>query len=104
MYFQSDYAEILGLKLTRGVPIQVTPAGGGTIDAYGHTVIMEVLDQRVESVVYFTDHSGFRRNVLGRQGVAASFQIRTDPLRVQALPGIAPNAKPLAVATGLLEW
>lgn len=66
--FQSEYAEILGLELKTGEQLQFSAAGGGTIDAYGHTVILEVLDQRVESVVYFTDHPGFRRNVLGRQG------------------------------------
>jgi hypothetical protein len=66
--FQSEYAEILGLQLTEGTLIRLTPAGGGTINAYGHTVIVEALERRVESIVYFTDHSGFRRNVLGRQG------------------------------------
>jgi hypothetical protein len=66
--FQSDYAEFLGLELARGIPIQVIPAGGGVIEAFGHTVNLEVLEQRVESVVYFTNHPGYRRNVLGRQG------------------------------------
>jgi hypothetical protein len=66
--FQSEYAEILGLDLRAGELLQFSAAGGGTIDAYGHTVIVEVLEQRVESVVYFTEHPGFRRNVLGRQG------------------------------------
>jgi hypothetical protein len=66
--FQSEYAEILGLELRAGEWLQFSPAGGGTIDAWGHSVVVEVLDQRVESVVYFTDHPGFRRNVLGRQG------------------------------------
>ena len=42
--FQSDYAGFWDCKLTRGIPIQVTPAGDGTIDAYGHTVSMEVLE------------------------------------------------------------
>jgi len=66
--FQSEYAEILGLELRVGLPLQFSVAGGAIIEAYGHTVIVEVLDRRVESVVYFTDHPGFRRNVLGRQG------------------------------------
>lgn len=66
--FQSGYAEILDLDLRAGEPLRLSAADGGTIEAWGHTVIIEVLDQRVESVVYFTDHPGFRRNVLGRQG------------------------------------
>ena len=36
--------------------------------AYGHTLSVKVLDQRVDSLVYFTDDPQFRRNVLGRQG------------------------------------
>jgi hypothetical protein len=66
--FQSGYAEILGLDLRAGEPLRLSAADGGTIEAWGHTVLIEVLDQRVESAVYFTDHPGFRRNVLGRQG------------------------------------
>jgi Aspartyl protease len=66
--FQSEYADILGLELRAGEQLIFSGAGGGRIEGYGHTVTIEVLDQRVESVVFFTDHPGFRRNVLGRQG------------------------------------
>ena len=66
--FQGDYAELLGLTLTDGFPMRFSPAGGGTITAFGHQVTIKVFDYTVDSVVFFTDHSGFKRNVLGRQG------------------------------------
>lgn len=73
--FQGSYAELLGMELTRGMPLSLTTGDGGIINAYGHEVTIEVLDQRVESVVYFTDHPGFRRNVLGRQGWLHHFKL-----------------------------
>lgn len=73
--FQSDYADALGLDLHRGVPLSFAPAGGGSIDAYGHEVTMKVLGQTVNSVVYFTEDPGFRRNVLGRQGWFHHFRV-----------------------------
>jgi len=66
--FQSDYADLLGLTLTERIPKNFSPAGGGSIIAYGHQVTIKVLDHTVESIVYFTDHPQFTRNVLGRQG------------------------------------
>jgi len=66
--FQSGYADILGLDLRAGESLRLSAADGGTIEAWGHTVMIQFLDQRVESIVYFTDHPGFHRNVLGRQG------------------------------------
>jgi len=66
--FRSDYADLLGLTLTDRVPRHFSPAGGGRITAYGHEVTMTVLEHTVDSLVFFTDHPGFTRNVLGRQG------------------------------------
>lgn len=66
--FRSEYAELIGLNLTDGVPMRFSPAGGGSIDAYGHTVNLTVLGHSVESLVYFTDRPQFTRNVLGRLG------------------------------------
>jgi hypothetical protein len=66
--FQSAYADMLGLTLRDGVPLRLSPAGGGTIEAYGHEVTVTVLGKTVSSMVYFTDHYQFRRNVLGRRG------------------------------------
>lgn len=73
--FQSDYAELLGLTLADGIPKNFSPAGGGTITAYGHQVTIKVLDHAVESIVYFTDHPQFKRNVLGRKGWLHHFKL-----------------------------
>jgi len=73
--FQGEYAEILGLTLTDGIPLQLSPAGGGTIGAYGHEVTVTVLDKTVSSLVYFTNHYQFRRNVLGRRGWLDLFRL-----------------------------
>jgi hypothetical protein len=73
--FQSDYAELLGLTLIDGVPKSFSTAGGGTISAYGHQVTIKVLDHAVESIVYFTDHPQFKRNVLGGKGWLHHFKL-----------------------------
>jgi hypothetical protein len=62
--FRSEYAELLGLTLTDGVPLRFSTAGGGVIDAYGHTITIKVLRQAVSSLVYFTDHPQFRREAV----------------------------------------
>jgi hypothetical protein len=66
--FRAEYAEQLGLELHEGTTLTMSAADGGEITAYGHSVRVAVLDHSVESVVYFTDHPRFRRNVLGRDG------------------------------------
>ena len=66
--FQSVWAELLGLTLQDGIHKSFSPAGGGSISAFGHDVTLRVLGKTVSSMVYFTDHPQFRRNVLGREG------------------------------------
>ena len=66
--FQSEYADLLGLNLEQGSRLEFSPAGGGSIIGFGHQVKLTVLGESVESMVYFTSHPGFTRNVLGRQG------------------------------------
>lgn len=66
--FQADYADLIGLNLEDGELKQFSPAGGGSIRAYGHYVNLTVLGCSVDSLVYFTDHPQFTRNVLGRHG------------------------------------
>jgi hypothetical protein len=73
--FQGDYAELLGLTLTDGFPKYFYPAGGGSITAFGHHVTIKVFDYAVDSMVFFTDHPEFTRNVLGRQGWLHHFKV-----------------------------
>jgi hypothetical protein len=73
--FQREYAELLGLTLTDGILQRFSPAGGGTITAYGHEVTIKFLDHSVESMVYFAEDPLFARNVLGRQGWLHYFKL-----------------------------
>ena len=66
--FKSDYAEGLGLILANGRPQKFSTPSGEAIVGYGHEVTMIVLGHSIDTTVYFTDHPGFKRDVLGRQG------------------------------------
>jgi len=73
--FQSHWAELLGLTLSDGEPLKFSVADGGVLIAYGHSLNVRVLGMSVSSIVYFTDHPNFRRNVLGRQGWLHHFKL-----------------------------
>ncbi len=73
--FQAEYAQCLGVNLREGVTKRFSVSDGGAIVAFGHEVNLTVLGHTVTSVVYFTEHEGFRRNVLGRQGWFHHFRI-----------------------------
>jgi hypothetical protein len=66
--FQSEYAEQLGFSLREGQEVRFSGAGGDIHSGFGHPVTITVLGYSVDSMVYFTDHQGFSRNVLGREG------------------------------------
>jgi hypothetical protein len=57
----------LGLAVEHGAPIALTSIGG-SVDAFGHDVILQTGDLEFESRVYFAKYPGLPRNVLGRQG------------------------------------
>ena len=73
--FIGDYADLLGLDLRDGKPLTFNTPNGGEIVAYGHEVTIKVLNHTVESMVYFADDPGFKRNVLGRQGWLHHFRL-----------------------------
>ena len=79
--FQSDYADLLGLTLTDGIPLRFSAAGGGAIEAYGHEVTVTVLGRTGSAFVYFTAHYGFSRNVLGRKGWLDRFKLGIEHYR-----------------------
>lgn len=66
--FNGQYAELIGLTVNSGEKKNFSTPDGGTIVGYGHEISMIVLGHTVSSIVYFTNHVGFQRNVLGRQG------------------------------------
>lgn len=85
--FQAEYAEQLGLNLQQGHRKTFSAAGVEQIVAYGHEVTLTVLGHSVNSMVYFTDHPGFARNVLGRQGWLHHFKFGLIHYRQQLYLG-----------------
>jgi hypothetical protein len=48
--------------------LEVLGTATGTFKAYGHSVTLSVLGNSFDVMVYFAEHEGFGRNVLGRRG------------------------------------
>ncbi len=65
--FRHEHAAALGLQLEQGMPI-VLAGLGGSIEAFGHEIILQTGDIAFQSIVYFAKHPGLTRNLLGRQG------------------------------------
>ena len=57
----------LGLPVEQGTPI-VLSIISGSVDAFGHDVVLQTGALAFESRVYFAKYPGLPRNVLGRQG------------------------------------
>ena len=57
----------LGLVVEQGAAI-VLSSIGGSVDAFGHDVIVQTGRLAFESRVYFAKYPGLPRNVLGREG------------------------------------
>lgn len=66
-FFDSSYAELLGLELQQGIPKTIATPTGHSFQAYGHTLSLTTFGFTFdEAIVYFAE--GLRRNVLGRRG------------------------------------
>lgn len=65
--FERGWGEALGLNIESGSALRFSTATG-SFDAYGHALTIETLGREFDAVVYFAEHEGFRRNVLGRRG------------------------------------
>src|SRR5262249_40352091 len=61
--FQRDYGDALDLDVLSGQPITFGSAGG-PFNAWGHYVVIRTFDFEHESLVFFSDSYGFRRNLL----------------------------------------
>ena len=71
---QPDYADLLELDLTAGVPQKLRTATG-TFYAYGHEVIVSVFDLSWHATVYFAESENFPVNVVGRIGFLDQLRI-----------------------------
>jgi predicted aspartyl protease len=65
--FAREHGEMLRLDVEAGDPKTFWTAAG-RIKAFGHLVSLEVLDIEFESVVYFFEDEGIKKNLLGRAG------------------------------------
>lgn len=57
----------LGISIEQGIPIRLDGLTG-TLEAYGHEVILQTGDIAFQSLVYFAKYPGLQRNLLGRHG------------------------------------
>lgn len=64
--FSREIGEDLGLAVEDGIPICLDSLGG-TLEAFGHEVLLQTCDWAFTSFVYFSRYP-VRRNLLGRQG------------------------------------
>jgi predicted aspartyl protease len=65
--FSLEVAEELGIDVESGFSFALG-GFGGSLEAFGHEVVLQTGDIAFESVVYFVNFPGLPRNLLGRQG------------------------------------
>lgn len=65
--FSREIAEDLGLRVEEGIPLRLDTLGG-SLESFGHEIILQSYDIAFYSTVYFAKAPGLRRNLLGRQG------------------------------------
>jgi hypothetical protein len=65
--FRREQGEMLGLEIENGHRIMLEGIAG-TLVAYGHSVTVHTLGLEFDSIVYFAESYGLRRNLLGREG------------------------------------
>ena len=65
--FQRAVGEALEIPIENGVKKRLETLTG-VLTAYGHEVVLEVLGLKSQTVVYFAESDGVKRNLLGRQG------------------------------------
>jgi predicted aspartyl protease len=66
-FFQRELADRLRIEVEDGYPIRLGTLAG-TITAYAHTVELDTLGIRFESLVLFTSAYETTRSILGRRG------------------------------------
>ncbi|MGH9802765.1 MAG: hypothetical protein ACRD82_20550, partial [Blastocatellia bacterium] len=64
--FSREIGEDLGLIVEDGIPLDLDSLGG-SLEAFGHEVLLQTCDLAFTSFVYFSKYP-VRRNLLGRQG------------------------------------
>jgi 8-oxo-dGTP pyrophosphatase MutT (NUDIX family) len=65
--FKRELGEELGIDIESGYPRELDTLAG-SLFSYGHTVVLHTLGLEFDSVLYFAESYGLRRNLLGREG------------------------------------
>lgn len=65
--FQREVGETLGLDIEAGLPTRFSTLTG-PLPAFGHEVTMQVVGLTYQTTVYFAEHYGLPRNLLGKFG------------------------------------
>ncbi|MBI4906901.1 MAG: hypothetical protein HY820_24950 [Acidobacteria bacterium] len=65
--FDRVHGELLGINVESGEPRRFRTATG-TIEAFGHVVILNVLGLAFQSMVFFFADERLKKNLLGRRG------------------------------------
>ena len=65
--FMNEVGVTLGIPIETGI-YQRLSGLTGSLEAYGHEVILQIGDIQFPGLVYFAKYPGLERNLLGRQG------------------------------------
>lgn len=65
--FRYEAGAALGISVHDGIP-KTLKTLAGSLEAYGHEVIIQTVELAFQSIVYFAKYPGLPRNILGRQG------------------------------------
>jgi hypothetical protein len=72
--FRYEVGAELGILVEKGIP-KTLKTLAGTLEAYGHEIIIQTEGLAFQSVVYFAKYPGLPRNILGRQGWLRNIRI-----------------------------
>lgn len=65
--FSNEEGLQLGVPIEQGIPITLSGISG-TVDAFGHELVIQTGEVVFQSIVYFAKYPGLPRNLLGRRG------------------------------------
>lgn len=72
--FRYEAGAELGIAVDTGIP-KTLKTLAGSLEAYGHEVIIQTGELAFQSIVYFAKYPGLPRNILGRQGWLRNIKI-----------------------------
>ncbi len=86
--FARDFGEELNIDIESGYQKHISTLSGN-LSAFGHTIELETLGLKFDSLVYFAEDYSLNRNLLGRQGWLQLIRIGLDDYKSEIY--ISPN-------------